>query len=44
MQSPWSETTMLPSAPAEKEETSHRLYQAATVLAILVFLISFWSC
>lgn len=44
MQAP--QTTMLASAPAAKgqENTSHLLYQAATVLAILLFLVSFWSC
>jgi hypothetical protein len=44
MQSPCSETPTLGPALAEQEQTSHWLYQGATVLAILVFLMSFWSC
>lgn len=44
MQAPGSETTLPGSAPAEKHETSHLLYQGATLAAILLFLISFWSC
>jgi hypothetical protein len=29
---------------AERHPVGHFLYQGATVVAILVFLISFWSC
>ncbi len=34
------------SEPAETQqhEIGHSLYQAAIVVAILLFLISFWSC
>jgi len=28
----------------EKEKSGHLLYQIATVAAILLFLVSFWSC
>jgi hypothetical protein len=33
------------AAPNEGEhKAAHILYQSATVVAILLFLISFWSC
>ncbi len=32
------------SAEAEQLQMGHFAYQGATVLAILLFLISFWSC
>ena len=45
MQAPCSDSTLL-SASAEPEQTQigHALYQGATVVVILLFLISFWSC
>lgn len=45
MHAPYTDTSLL-SAPAQEEHTQigHTLYQGATVVAILVFLISFWSC
>ena len=30
--------------PADQLHSGNFLYQAATVLAILLFLVSFWSC
>lgn len=33
-----------PDAELRKLKTGNYLYQGATVLAILLFLISFWSC
>jgi hypothetical protein len=36
---------MAPSHPeTEQHEAGHLVYQGTTVLAILLFLISFWSC
>ncbi len=36
---------MAPSHPdGEQHQEGHLLYQGTTVLAILLFLISFWSC
>jgi hypothetical protein len=31
-------------ADTQQSEVGHFLYQGATVAAILLFLISFWSC
>jgi hypothetical protein len=44
MQAP--NTTLFSATHAEKDhkESGHALYQVVTVLAILAFLISFWSC
>jgi len=46
MPSPLTETPLLTSVHSDEEHSriGHALYQGATVLAILVFLISFWSC
>lgn len=46
MQAPYTDNTLLSATHAEEEHTQigHALYQGATVLAILAFLISFWSC
>jgi hypothetical protein len=33
-----------PDAEQRQVKTGNYLYQGATVLAILLFLISFWSC
>jgi hypothetical protein len=35
---------ILHHADAQHSEVGHFLYQGATVVAILLFLISFWSC
>lgn len=36
---------LAPDQPAADRKTpAHFLYQAATLVAILVFLLSFWSC
>jgi hypothetical protein len=36
---------MAPSHPdTEQHEAGHLVYQGTTILAILLFLISFWSC
>lgn len=46
MQAHYTEQTLAAPAHTEAEEhrTNHLLYQGVTVLAILLFLISFWSC
>jgi hypothetical protein len=46
MQAHYTEQTLATPAHAEAEEhtTNHFLYQSVTVVAILLFLISFWSC
>jgi hypothetical protein len=36
--------TVATSPDAEQYKPGHLLYQCATVLAILLFLFSFWSC
>jgi hypothetical protein len=34
-----------PSGPSKEElKPGHRLYQAAIVVAVLLILVSFWSC
>jgi hypothetical protein len=35
---------IMPHADAQQSEVGHFLYQGATIAAILLFLISFWSC
>jgi hypothetical protein len=46
MQAQFSDQSIAPavSPDAEAHKSSHLLYQGVTVLAILLFLISFWSC
>ena len=45
MQAHFSEQPrMIHHADAQQSEVGHFLYQGATVAAILLFLISFWSC
>jgi len=31
-------------APDSDQKLGHLLYQAATILVMLLFLVSFWSC
>jgi hypothetical protein len=35
---------MAPPHPEGEHQVAHFVYQSATVLAILLFLISFWGC
>jgi hypothetical protein len=45
MHAPCNETPLLAASPAANDHsTGHALYQGGTVLVILLFLISFWSC
>jgi hypothetical protein len=48
MQAHYTEQTLAAMAPshpeAEQHEAGHLVYQGTTALAILLFLISFWSC
>jgi hypothetical protein len=46
MQAHYTDQTLAAPAHTEAEEhtTNHFLYQGVTVVAILLFLISFWSC
>ena len=36
--------SMAPLQAGDSHKAAHLLYQWATILAILLFLISFWSC
>jgi hypothetical protein len=42
--SPDPSISTIPASHAEESKAAHLLYQWAIVVAVLLFLISFWSC
>jgi len=39
-----SAAALAPAYPEAEEKAGQLLYQAATILVMLLFLVSFWSC